>query len=170
MADIIIVTDLPTALQSAEMVADMVAGANAKASRVAPCLTWDGSDTAKPAPTADQLAEARLVLLGAVKRWAEAGAGSFQSQTAGPFGVQVDTRQRTGFNLWPSEIAALQEVCSAGTTASGGAFSITPGGTTGNHMPWCALLLGANYCSCGADLTNYEYPLYEGGVLSGDEY
>jgi hypothetical protein len=37
-------------------------------------------------------------------------------------------------------------------------------------MPWCSVNFGALYCSCGADLTNYEYPLYEGGVLSGDEY
>jgi hypothetical protein len=111
VTDIIQVTDLPTAVQSAEMVDDMVAGANAKASRVAPCLTWDGSETGKPAPTADQLAEAKLVLLGAVKRWAEAGAGAFQSQTAGPFGVTVDTRQRSGFNLWPSEIEDLQDIC-----------------------------------------------------------
>lgn len=53
---------------------------------------------------------------------------------------------------------------------TGKAFSITPSGGAVVHMPWCAIMLGANYCSCGADLTNYEYPLYEGGALSGDEY
>jgi hypothetical protein len=53
---------------------------------------------------------------------------------------------------------------------TGKAFSITPSGGDGPHMPWCALAFGAAYCSCGADLTDYEYPLYEGGVLSGDEY
>ena len=221
MAQIIIVTDLPTALQSADMVIDMVAGANAKASRVAPCLIsptldWaattayvfdqsvkltsgealkvtvagtsgalaptapsaigdtvtDGTVTwARIAPTPDQLAEAKLILLGAVKRWAETGSGAFQAQTAGPFGVTVDTRQRTGFNLWPSEIAALQDICSTGTVNSGAAFSITPSSDSGLvHQPWCAIFFGATYCSCGADLTNYEYPLYEGGVLSGDEF
>jgi len=103
---IIAVTDLPAALQSADMIDVMVAGANAQASRVAPCLT----DTTTP-PSADQLAEAKLTLLGAVKRWAEAGAGALQSQTAGPFGVTLDTRQRTGFNLWPSEITDLQAIC-----------------------------------------------------------
>lgn len=56
------------------------------------------------------------------------------------------------------------------TDGTGRAFSISPTGPTISHMPWCALLMGATYCSCGADLTNYEYPLYEGGVLSGDEY
>lgn len=209
MAVIIEVTDLPTALQSVDMVADMVAGANAKASRVAPCLVkpsaeWaattayavgdkvilttgealevtvagtsaalepnaptaidgtvvdDGVTWKLVAPTADQLAEARLVLLGAVKRWAEAGAGAFQSQTAGPFGVTVDTRQRTGFNLWPSEIESLQDICATATTS--GAFSIdtAPGGSV--HLPWCAINLGATYCSCGVDIAGE--PIYELG-------
>lgn len=168
---IIIVTDLPVAIQQAEMIETMVAGANARAARVAPCLSWANEDADHPAPTADQTAEARLVLCGAVKRWAEAGAGALAAQTAGPYGMTVDTRQRTGFNLWPSEIEALQEICSAGTTSSSGAFSIRPSGGSSAHMPWCSLAFGATYCSCGADLTNYEYPLYEGGVLTtGDDY
>jgi len=50
------------------------------------------------------------------------------------------------------------------------AFSIRPSGGANPHMPWCALMMGAAYCSCGADLTNYEYPLYEGGALSEDTY
>jgi len=162
---IINTTDLPAAIQSAEMVEVMVAGANARATRVAPCLA-----SIDPAPSADLLAEAKLVLIGAVKRWVEAGAGALQSQTAGPYGLTVDTRQRTGYNLWPSEIEQLQELCRDATTASSGAFSITPSGATPNHMPWCALLLGANYCSCGADLTAGAYPLYEGGALSEDYY
>ena len=167
MATIISVDDLPTALQSEQMIELMVDGANARATRVAPCLAGTGED----APTADQLAEARLVLVGAVKRWAEAGSGALASQSAGPFSQTVDTRQRTGFNLWPSEIEALQSICSAGTEASTGAFSITPGRSGSAHMPWCALAFGATYCSCGADLTNYAYPLYEGGALTtGDEY
>lgn len=49
------------------------------------------------------------------------------------------------------------------------AFSITPSGYGSVHMPWCSLAFGALYCSCGADLTNYQYPLYEGGVLSTGE-
>ena len=153
MADIILVSDLPTSLQSAELVDAMVAGANAKASRVAPCLA-----SADPAPTADQLAEAKLVLLGAVKRWAEAGAGSFQQQTAGPFSVATDTRQRSGFNLWPSEIEALQELCRTSGPAT--AFAVDTALDGGSiHAPWCALTFGANYCSCGADIAGF--PLYE---------
>ena len=50
--------------------------------------------------------------------------------------------------------------------AGSGAFSITPTRDTGGaHSAICALNFGATYCSCGADLTNYRYPLYEGGVI-----
>lgn len=47
------------------------------------------------------------------------------------------------------------------------AFSVTPYGAGSVHMPWCALAFGALYCSCGAELTNYEYPLYEGAEDEG---
>lgn len=40
-----------------------------------------------------------------------------------------------------------------------GAFSIDTVNTTTVHMPWCALNMGATYCSCGADLAGY--PIYE---------
>lgn len=53
---------------------------------------------------------------------------------------------------------------------SGRAFSVRPSGSASGHLPWCSLMFLANYCSCGADLTNGEYPLYEGGVLTGDGY
>ena len=162
MATIITVADLPASIQSAELVDVMVAAANARASRVAPCL----ADTATP-PSDDQLAEAKLVLIGMVKRWTEAGAGAISQQSAGPFQMSVDTRQRTGFNPWPSEIEALQDICSDGT-ASTAAFSITPTGSTVTHMPWCSINMGAVYCSCGADIAGY--PLYEGGALSEDTY
>lgn len=159
MAIIIQVADLPTSIQTAESVDMLVAGANAKASRVAPCLAWDGTVADQPAPTEDQLAEARMVLVGAVKRWAEAGAGSLQSQTAGPFGVTVDTRQKTGYNLWPSEITELQAICSTGSVGRQ-AFSLDTASSTVTHMPWCSINFGATYCSCGADIAGY--PIYEG--------
>jgi hypothetical protein len=169
VAAIIDVTDLPAALQSAELVEVMVNGANAKASRVAPCLTWDDEDEDHPAPTVEQLDEAKLVLVGAIKRWADAGSGGLSQQTAGPFGQVIDTRQRTGYNLWPSEITGLQDICRTDGPVGRTAFSLDTAATTSAHMPWCSLILGATYCSCGADLTDYEYPLFEGGVLSGDE-
>ena len=160
MATIILKTDLPAALQSAELVDVMVAAANAKASRVAPCLTWDGTVVDQPAPTADQLAEAKLVLIGMVKRWTETGAGALQTQTAGPYGMTVDTRQRTGYNPWPSEIEALQSICATAETS--GAFAIDTvgtGGTAAGHADSCALNFGALYCSCGYVLTQ-SLPLY----------
>lgn len=106
-------SDLPTSVQSHELVATLVDGANARALRVAPCLADDGRDAAR--------AEAKLILAGAVQRWAEAGAGGIQQVTAGPFGQTLDTRQRTGFNLWPSEIEVLQDLCQQDT---GGAYGI----------------------------------------------
>jgi hypothetical protein len=139
VAAIVSVSDLPSALQTAELVDAMVDGANAKASRVAPCLTWADEDADHPAPSVDQLAEARLVLIGAIKRWAESGAGAYQTQTAGPFSVGVDTRQRTGFNLWPSEIEGLQEICrAAGSGGTGRAFEV-------DTMPANAGVYGVDY-------------------------
>ncbi|WP_213452887.1 hypothetical protein [Rhizomonospora bruguierae] len=158
MAEIIKVADLPANLRSAELVDVMVAGANAKAARVAPCLIAED-----PEPTEDQLAEARLILIGAVTRWSEAGSGAVSSRTeqAGPYAATttIDTRPRTGYNLWPSEIQQLQELCrSAGKS---GAFTVdtAPGGGS-LHVPWCSLNFGAVYCSCGVDLTG-DQPLYE---------
>ncbi len=42
---------------------------------------------------------------------------------------------------------------------SSGAFSITPSGVSSIHAPWCALVFGATYCSCGADIAGF--PIYE---------
>jgi hypothetical protein len=159
VAAIITEADLPQAvLDKVEppQLAMMLAGANAKAARIAPCLA-DGAD---PAPTGDQLAEARLVLLSALVRWADAGSGAYQQQSAGPFAVTVDTRQRGGYNLWPSEIEQLQAICRAGDGTGGGMFAVdtAPADLTG-HAPWCALAFAAAYCSCGADIAGY--PIYE---------
>ena len=139
MATFITIDDLPTALQTAELVEVMVDGANAKATRVAPCLSYDGSDEDHPLPTEEQLAEVRLVLIGAVKRWAEAGSGVLSQQAAGPFSLSTDTRQRTGYNLWPSEIEGLQEICRAsGSGGTGRAFEI-------DTMPTDAGVYGVDY-------------------------
>lgn len=131
----------------------MVAGANARAERVAPCLV-----ATDPAPSPGQLAEAALVLIGAVIRWSQAGSGAVSQQTAGPFGITVDNRQKGGFGLWPSEITDLQNICKAGDE-SGGAFSIDTLSTMGVHAEICAVTFGAPYCSCGSDIAGY--PLYE---------
>lgn len=151
MAEIITKPELPTALQSAESIDLMLAGANAKASRVAPCLSDD--------PTTEQIAEAKLVLVGAIRRWVEAGAGAFSQQTAGPFSVSTDTRQRTGWRLWPSEITDLQDICKTADPNAGKAFAVdTVIDGYGAHAEVCSILWGAP-CSCGADIAGY--PLYE---------
>ncbi len=144
MAEIITFGDLPADVASNAMAAVWVDGANARAARVAPCL--DGID---PEPTEDQIAEAKLVLIGAVIRWSQAGAGAFQSQTMGPFGVTVDTRQRGGFNLWPSEISQLQDICKNGSESK--AFAVDTVGCGGNHSQICSIYFGSS-CSCGASI------------------
>ena len=145
--------DLPASLLSHELIDDLVAGANAKAARVAPCLV-----STDPPPTDGQLAEARLTLIGAVKRWIEAGTGAYTQQAAGPFSVSTDTRQRTGYNLWPSEIQGLQELCRTGSTGRQ-AFSIDTAPAFGaRHSAACNLAFGADHCSCGADIAGF--PLY----------
>lgn len=152
---IIVFNDLPAAVRSAELVDVMIAGANSKALRVAPCLGLTGDD----APNADQIAEAKLVLIGALKRWAEAGSGALSQQQAGPFGMTVDTRQRGGFNLWPSEITDLQGIC-AGASPGRQAFSVDTAPAYSAHLDWCSLNFGADYCSCGVDIAGY--PIFEG--------
>lgn len=157
MAAIIVSADLPQAVCDAldSLLDTVVDGLNSKASRVAPCLV-----ATDPAPTSEQLAEARLVLIGAAKRWAEAGSGAVSQQSAGPFSQTIDTRQRGGYNLWPSEISALQDICKA--TGSGTIFSIDTAPTEMSaHLPWCSLSLGALYCSCGTDIAGA--PIYETG-------
>ena len=99
----------------------MIEGANARAQRVAPCLAEPDNTTAR--------AEAKLILLGAIKRWCEAGSGAIAQTAAGPFQLTTDTRQRTGYNLWPNEITALQELCS---TRDGEAYAID---TAPGHDP-----------------------------------
>ena len=169
MTAIISRNDLSSAMLDADLILidQMLAGANGQAARVAPCLGWDGTETDKPAPNADQLAEAKLVLIGAVSRWMQAGAGAFSQTTEvkGPFteSQTIDTRQSaTGYRLWPSEINQLQEICKKDDQDSG-AFSIDTAPVAGcsPHADICSINFGANYCSCGAVLTNLMYPLYE---------
>jgi hypothetical protein len=50
-----------------------------------------------------------------------------------------------------------------GLSGGSGAFSIDMVGTSAAHLPWCAIMLGANYCSCGVDIAGV--PIYEGGDL-----
>lgn len=103
------------------------------------------------------MAEAKLILIGAVIRWSQAGSGAFQSQNAGPFGVTVDTRQRVGFNLWPSEITQLQDICKSGSESQAYDFDTVSCG--GYHSPICSVYFGSSECSCGASIAGQ--PIYE---------
>jgi len=48
-----------------------------------------------------------------------------------------------------------------GLVEASGAFSIDMVSMSTVHLAWCSLMLGANYCSCGADIAGY--PIFEGG-------
>jgi len=78
-----------------------------------------------------------------------------------------DTSIAKTFRSGKGRVAILDEwwvLLGLSTTSGSGAFSFRPYGTgmgTGAHQPWCNLAFGALYCSCGADLTNESYPLYE---------
>lgn len=170
MADILIPQDVPAAIKAAigddTLLLLMITALNSEVSRVAPCLA-----TTDPVPDAGKIAEAKLIMLATLKRWGEAGSGGIQTEqnTAGIFShsTTIDTRTRPGWKLWPSDITKLQDICKTLTGNEGKAFSVNlgPAGPSA-HQPWCNLMFGANYCSCGFDLTNGEYPLYEGGALS----
>lgn len=157
MAQIITIDDIPENIRSGvddDTLQMMIDGANARASRLAPCLADDQD------PSPELVAEAKLILLGAVTRWAQTGAGSFTQQTAGPFSVSTDTRQRAGYNLWPSEIEQLQDLCRDDTESR--AFSVRPARHRGGHPPWCSIYFDSEAaCSCGMALTDGSAPIYE---------
>ena len=142
----------------------MIEDVEARARQAAPCI----SDPEFLADE-DRTAAVRSVLRQAVLRWNDAGSGVFTQMGAGPFQGSTDTRAERKPLLWPSEIADLRDLCSqfAGDGVSDHAFSVRPQAASGDpHQPWCAIHFRAGYCSCGADLTDYQYPLYEGGVIS----
>ena len=127
----------------------MIDDALALAARVAPCII-----------TEEFLydAAARAILRGSIIRWHEAGSGALASQTVGPFGQTVDTRQPRRGMFWPSEIEQLQDLCKGPDLS--GAFAIdTLPVFSGAHNDTCAINFGALYCSCGAVLTQ-ALPLY----------
>jgi len=50
-----------------------------------------------------------------------------------------------------------------GLVETSGAYAIDMVGTSTMHLPWCSLVLGANYCSCGTDIAGH--PIYENANL-----
>lgn len=120
----------------------MITDALAMAKLVAPCIVSDDFEHADAA---------KAVIRGAILRWNDAGTGAAASQTALGFSQTLDTRQNRRTMFWPSEIEQLQKMCSGGDA---GAWSYDMlGGSTIQHAEVCALMFGAQYCSCGAILT-----------------
>lgn len=131
-----------------EQAAQMIEDVDALAVLVAPCIADPGFQ---------HIGAVRALLRGAVLRWADAGSGALASQTAGPFGITLDTRTERRGLLWPSEIAQLQGMCSG---RGGGAFSVdtTPGTGRLAHLDTCSVNFGANDCSCGVILISGLLP------------
>jgi hypothetical protein len=114
--DLLTVDDLtPFATIDDDKAEAMIADAIALATQFAPCLTSDEVTDA-------QLAAAKAVLRAAVLRWNDTGTGAVTSQTAGPYGQTVDTRQPRRTLFWPSEITALQRICQGAD--DGSAFAV----------------------------------------------
>lgn len=134
----------------------MIEDAMALAVEAAPCLDNDDLDPKKAAA-------AKAVLRGAILRWNESGQGGRGQVTnvAGPFqhAEVFDTTKPRRSMFWPSEIAQLQKICAdAGSTRSAWAYD-TAGRCGAAHADVCSSNLGANFCSCGADIAGI--PLWE---------
>jgi hypothetical protein len=97
---------------------EMIDDALARAARVAPCIR----DTAL---SADNSRTARSIIRDAILRWNDAGSGGIAQQSAGPFQMTVDTRQRRRELFTDADKDELRAICRdhAGVVG-GGAFGI----------------------------------------------
>lgn len=119
------VTDLaPFANVDTAKAEAMIDDAEAMALLAAPCISAAGFTHG---------AAVKAILRGAVLRWNDAGSGALQSQTAGPFGQTLDTRQERRGMFWPSEIVALQGLCAG---AEGGAYTTSLAGPDRGDGYW----------------------------------
>jgi len=141
---------LPMEARTSAMVEDAIA----QALTVAPCLQDETTLSAV------QKASAKAILRGAIVRWYEAGSGAkvTQQRTAGVFSESetFDNSQQRKGAFWPSEITMLQGICKTGRSAY---LVDMTGYQSVSHQPWCTVMFGASYCSCGADIAGA--PLYE---------
>jgi hypothetical protein len=153
MGDFIAPTDLaPFATIAEPKAVAMIEDAEAMAKLSAPCLR-SLADL-----TDDQKAAAKAVLRGALLRWAESGNGGVTTKTAGPYSQTIDTSNPRRNLFWPSEISQLQDICAAADAGKAWSFdTVSPLPVV--HSETCALVFGANYCDCGADLAGFA--LYE---------
>lgn len=101
----------------------LVTGALARAALVAPCILeadFDYEDAA------------RGIIIDAILRRMETGAGALSMQQAGPFQQAMDTRTSPRELYWPGEIVELQRLCATAST-SGGAL---PSGNFPTTADW----------------------------------
>ena len=109
---------------------------------------------------------AKAILRQAILRWNAAGSGAVASQTAGPFGVTIDTSvQRYGM-FTKQEIEMLQALCKDSTGAAGGGsawgYDTIPTTVQQQHAEICCKTFNEPHCSCGANLTSNGQPLWDG--------
>ena len=154
MGQFIGTTDLaPFAAIDEVKAAAMIEDAEATALLIAPCIEDFTPDSPKRAAV-------KAILRAAILRWHDAGTGVVQQVSAGPFQQSIQVQARRSL-FWPSEIEQLQGLCKHGDDKK--AFAIdTVGRGGGGHLPWCNLMFGAGYCSCGADIAGA--PIFEGGT------
>lgn len=77
--------------------------------------------------------------------------------------IQVDDGQSSKtYRTGAGRVTILDEWWTMlGLTGNGGqAFGIDTVSSSATHQPWCSLMMGALFCSCGADLTG-SFPLWE---------
>ena len=140
---------------------DMPAGADAHAEVLLEDASQFILDVCPSAVTASANTRRRIVCA-VVRRSIEAqaspsaGMSTFQA-TTGPFtNSYTPTNPHGDFYLTKAEKFALGD----GRQRAFG-VNVASVAVAEVHRPWCALMLGALYCSCGSDLTNGEYPLWE---------
>jgi hypothetical protein len=140
-------SDFP-GLDDAETLID---DAEALAMLSAPCLEGNLTEM--------KIKAVRAILRGTIMRWNDAGNGTTEQQNAGPFGMTTTPQVRRN-SFWPSEITDLQKVCRSAN--DGKAYSIDTVPVYGStHAAICNLNLGGTHCSCGANLTAGNGPLWE---------
>lgn len=76
--------------------------------------------------------------------------------------ISVDDGQTSkSYRSGKGRVAIIDEWWSLlGLTEPDGAFAINTVGIATTHLPWCALMFGAAYCSCGTDIAGT--PIFEG--------
>lgn len=141
--------------------AAMIADSESMAILTAPCLpdllvVPEGETPADAARRQAKLDALKAILRGAILRWNDYGAGVITTTQVGPFGQTVTPGTRKAM-FWPSEIEQLQGLCASGDNSKAFAVDTVSGCST--HLPWCSLMFGATYCSCGVDIAGF--PIYE---------